>query len=189
MWLVGMAAITAACLLGANKLEASFQRSLVCGRDFAPITRRDAVDIPSYEADNMTTVRSVPLLSAAESQHVVHQPYHRCENDRLDSDIVGVRSSVFVPLPPGSAMCDVMTTLKTDLEASGWSVYLHEASEIAGQSYARAMTAEREHAQLDLSIDSRGTHLGVVADHDAPGPPFSQSNVELKPTFDCEFGG
>ncbi|MEO5838970.1 MAG: hypothetical protein ABIQ73_00700 [Acidimicrobiales bacterium] len=51
------------------------------------------------------------------------------------------------------------------------------------------MTAEREHEQLDLSIDSRGTYLGIVADHDAPNPSFSQSNVEHSSTFDCEFGG
>lgn len=167
-WIVGVAAITAGCLLGANKREASFQRTVVCGREFAPITRRDAIDVASYEVDNMALIRSISLLSSTEPQRVVHQPYHRCENDHLNSDVVGVRSSVFVPLPPGSDKCSVMAALDTDLQASGWSVHWHEPSQSAGQSNVHSLQAERKHEQLDLTIDSRGTYLGVIADHDAP---------------------
>ena len=50
-----MIAITAACLLGANKLEASFERALGCGRESNPITRRAPIDIQTYEVDNMST--------------------------------------------------------------------------------------------------------------------------------------
>ncbi|MEO5838969.1 MAG: hypothetical protein ABIQ73_00695 [Acidimicrobiales bacterium] len=120
--------------LGANKLEASFDRSVVCGRQFTPITRRTAIDVASYEVDNMTLVRSIPMLSAADPQRVVHQPYHRCENDELNSDIVGVRSSAFVALPPGSDKCTVMAKLETYLEATGWSVFGQETSTIAGRA-------------------------------------------------------
>ena len=63
-----MIAITAACLLGANRLEASFERALGCGREFTPITRRAAIDIQAYEVDNMAMTRSVPLFALAELQ-------------------------------------------------------------------------------------------------------------------------
>ena len=99
-----------------------------------------------------------------------------------------MRSSFAVVLAPESDKCKVMTALEKDLEASGWSVYPHSASEVDGLGYVPAMRADRDHQQLDFSIDGSGNRLSVVADHDALDlARFSQSNVDPRSTFDCEF--
>ena len=88
--MVAIAAITAAALFGAHRLDASFERALLCGREVTPITGRPAVDVRSYVADNVSLARSVPLLADVQPQQVSHDAYHRCQNGRIDSDIVGV---------------------------------------------------------------------------------------------------
>ena len=97
---------------------------------------------------------------------MTHAPYHRCENGRIDSDIVGVRSSFAVVLAAGSDTCSVMTPPPSDLESSGWSVYTRDASE-ADLEGLRFMSAARQHEQLELRTDGRTT--------------FWQSNVGHSP--------
>ena len=70
-----------------------------------------------------------------------------------------------------------MTALEKDLEASGWSVYPHSASEVDGLGYVPAMKADRDHQQLDFSIDGSGNRLSVVADHDALDPARPRSRT------------
>lgn len=163
-WAVGLAALTAAVLLGANKLEASFERAFVCGREVRPLTNRAAVDTAAYAAENMALARSIPMLAAGEPRSVDHAPYHRC-GERLDSDIVGVRSSFVVMSIAGAHPCATLTSIEHGLVASGWSLDSGDQS-MAGRS-ARIVRATRERQRLDFRFDGGGTSLTVVVDHDA----------------------
>ena len=160
--------LTGACLFGASRLENSFRHTLVCGPGVTPITQRAAVDVGAYEVANLALARSLPLPTTKAVQ-ITHEPYRRCEDARLDSDVVGVRSTFVVALPVQSDRCTFMTSLESDLAGSGWSVHAPATSEVDERGYVPLMTAERSHQLFDLSIDGSGTYLGVVADYDAPG--------------------
>ena len=161
--------LTGACLLGANGLENSFRHTLVCGSGVAPITQRAAVDVGTYEVANLALARSLPLPTTTKAVQIVHEPYRRCGDARLDSDVVGVRSTFVVALPAQPDRCTFMTSLESDLTGSGWSVHEPATAEVDERGYVPLMTAERAHQLLDLSIDGSGAYLGVVADYDAPG--------------------
>ena len=162
-WTVGTAALTAAVLLGANKLEASFERAFVCGREVRPLTDRPAVDTAAYAAENMALAGSIPVLAAGDARSVDHEPYHRC-SDRLNSDIVGVRSSFVVTSNAGTHPCATLTAIEHELATAGWN--LDSADQLV-------VHATRKRQSLDLRFDRAGTSLTVVIDHDALEAPES----------------
>ncbi|MEO5840614.1 MAG: hypothetical protein ABIQ73_21725, partial [Acidimicrobiales bacterium] len=135
-----------------------------CGRDFAPISRRRAVDPVKYEQDNLALIRAIPRLASAELVDVTSSTTRRCSD--TTGDIVAVTTS-FSVAPVATKKCAYIEAFEVELRTVGWLVHAVETSSPNGDGWARGTHAERGNERLEVSIDGLGKRLFVSVDHDA----------------------